>query len=340
MRHVIRQIVVAYLIAFLLVGCGPRHDAARYRIVVIPKGTTHDFWRAIHAGAKKAANERGNVEIIWQGPSQEDQRQEQQNIVERFASENVSAIVLAPCDRRSLVAPVEEALKKGIPVVIIDSGLEETPLITSSPKYLGYVATDNEKGGELAAARVVEILQGKRGAKVVMLPYQAGSESTEKREAGFAKRIRGATDIQFTIANEEAGATVASAQSAAERLLSVHPDLDVLFTPNESSTTGAVQALRSLKRAVSSSNEKPVRLVGFDGSAILIDALRNGDVDGLVLQDPFDMGYQSVLRAIDALEGRMPQQPVRHTNLGVATRANLEQADIRLLYAPDLSLVK
>ena len=184
------------------------------------------------------------------------------------------------------------------------------------------------------------MLKGKKGAKVMMLPYQAGSNSTEYREAGFKMKIRDFPDIQFDTAKEEAGATVASAQTAAERLISLHPDLDVLFTPNESSTTGALQALRALKRAVSSGKDNPVRLVGFDGSTILIDALKTGDIDGLVLQDPFDMGYQAVLRAVDALEGRMPAQRVRHTNLGVATRENLEQPAIRSLYAPDLSSLK
>jgi ribose transport system substrate-binding protein len=173
-----------------------------------------------------------------------------------------------------------------------------------------------------------------------MLPYQAGSESTEQREAGFRKKMRDYPDLRFDTAKEEAGATVSTAQAAAERLLSLHPDLDVLFTPNESSSTGALNALRSLKRAVSSGKDNPVRLVGFDASTILIDALKNGDIDGLVLQDPFDMGYQSVLRAVDALEGRMPTQQVRHTNLGIVTRENLEQPAIRAMYAPDLSGLK
>ena len=174
----------------------------------------------------------------------------------------------------------------------------------------------------------------------MMLPYQAGSESTERREDGFRKKIRDYPGIRFETAKEESGATVASAQTAAERLLSLHPDLDLLFAPNESSATGSLQALRALKRAVSSGKDNPIRLVGFDGSSILINALKNGDADGLVLQDPFDMGYKSVLRAVDALEGRMPSQRVLHTNLGVATRENLEQPAIRALYAPDLSGLK
>jgi ABC-type sugar transport system substrate-binding protein len=134
---------------------------ARWRIAVIPKGTTHDFWKSIHAGALKAARERGHTEILWEGPAKEDQRHEQQQIVERFTSEGVSAIVLAPCDRQTLVIPVEGALQKGIPVVIIDSGLEMSEAIKNSEQYLGYVATDNHQGGVAGAKRMIELLKGR-----------------------------------------------------------------------------------------------------------------------------------------------------------------------------------
>jgi ABC-type sugar transport system substrate-binding protein len=134
---------------------------ARWRVAVIPKGTTHDFWKSIHAGAIKAAREHGNTEILWEGPAKEDQRHEQQQIVERFTSEGVSAIVLAPCDRQTLVIPVEGAIKKGIPVVIIDSGLEMTETIQNSDQYLGYVATDNHQGGVEGAKRMIELLKAR-----------------------------------------------------------------------------------------------------------------------------------------------------------------------------------
>src|SRR5437660_6278389 len=133
---------LAAFASLALTGCsgGKPVGAAKYRIAVIPKGTSHDFWKSIHAGAESGARQRGNVQILWEGPATEDQRHEQQQIVERFASEGVSAVALAPCDRTTLVSPVERTLKKGIPVVIIDSGLEMSDTIKNSDKYLGYVA--------------------------------------------------------------------------------------------------------------------------------------------------------------------------------------------------------
>jgi ribose transport system substrate-binding protein len=314
-------------------GCGATpSQAVKYRIAVIPKGTTHFFWRSIHAGAVQAARERPGVQIRWDGPPQEDQRDRQQQIVEQFTSEGVSAIVLAPCDRQTLVAPVEAALRKGIPVVVMDSGLELPEALRAGDKYLGYVATDNRQGGVLAAERMIEVLKGQKDAKVMMVRYQAGSESTEQREAGFRDTLRAAPDIRFIEAADEAGATEDSAQKAVERLLSDHKDLAGMFTPNESSTSGALSALEAVHRV------GEVKLVGFDASPTLISALQHGKLSGLVLQDPFDMGYQAVLRAVDHLEGKpLPEDRTRHTNLKVATKENMSDPAVKLLYGRDLT---
>jgi ribose transport system substrate-binding protein len=151
MNWFIRCWLVAWLCTCLLLGgCKMDSESNKLRIALVPKGTTHSFWQSIHAGALKAAQERGGVEIIWKGPAQEDKFQEQHDIVERFTSERVDAIILAPCNRQSMVGPVEGAIKQGIPVILIDSGLELTPAISGSPKYLGYIATDNKEGGREA----------------------------------------------------------------------------------------------------------------------------------------------------------------------------------------------
>ena len=312
-------------------GCRAAKQGYQYRIAVIPKGTSHEFWKSIHAGAIRAARERGNTQILWDGPAKESMRHEQQQIVERFTSEGVSALILAPSDRKTLTAPVEAAIAHGIPVVIIDSGLELTDRIEKSEKYLGYVATDNRQGGVLAAQRLIELLQDKPAAQVVMIRYQTGSESTEQREAGFRETLRKVPSIQLFVPEDEAGATVESAQQVSERLLSEHKNLDGIFVPNESSTMGMLRALEGFKRAGA------VKFVGFDANKDLIAALSREKLHGLVLQDPFDMGYQSVLRAIDFLEGQpLPKERIKNTNLQVVTKDNLDDQAIKALYARDL----
>jgi ribose transport system substrate-binding protein len=330
----VRTWLVAWLSTCLVLGGCKTDTEQKLRIALVPKGTTHSFWQAIHAGALKAAAERGGVEILWKGPAQEDKFQEQHDIVERFSSERVDAIILAPCNRQSMVAPVEGALQKGIPLVLIDSGLEMTAAIKSSAKYLGYIATDNKEGGREAGRHMLKLLAGKPKARVLMLPYQANSESTEQREAGFAEVLFKEAQIEFLVNAEEAGATVGSAQAAADRMLRNHKDLDGIFACNESSTQGVLQALRSMSPA------PKLQFLGFDGSDVLIEAMKKGEIQGLVLQDPFEMGYQSTLRVIDALHGKAPAQLDLSTRLRVATPANLDDPVVRAMYAPDLSFLK
>ena len=131
---------------------GEQPANVKYRIAVIPKGTTHEFWKSVHAGAAKAAKEAGNVEIFWKGPLQENDAEGQINVVQEFITKKVDGIVLAPLDSQALIAPVKDAKQQGIPTVIFDSGLGDESIIVS------YVATDNYHGGALAARRLAEVL--------------------------------------------------------------------------------------------------------------------------------------------------------------------------------------
>src|SRR3989475_11875929 len=151
-----------------------------YTIAVIPKGTTHEFWKSINAGAAKAQRELTEqgvkIELFWKGPLREDDRDQQIQVVENFMARHVSAIVLAPLDSQALVKPVHNAIPAGVPVVVMDSDLK-------SDKYVSFVATDNYKGGQLAGEQMGRLLGGK--GKVILLRYAVGSASTEARESGF-----------------------------------------------------------------------------------------------------------------------------------------------------------
>ncbi len=210
----------------------------KWRVMVIPKGTTHEFWKTIHAGALKGAEELGTVEIIWQGPQREDDRTLQIQLVQNAVAAGVDGIVLAPLDARALVKPVEAAIAKGIAVVIIDSGLE-------SKKIVSYIATDNYNGGVLAARRLGDLLRGE--GKIILLRYQVGSASTEEREKGFTDTIaKEFPKITYVSDSEYAGATSDLAQQKAQNLITRYRgQFDGLFCPNESSTLGTLRALES-----------------------------------------------------------------------------------------------
>jgi ribose transport system substrate-binding protein len=288
-------------------------------IAVIPKGTSHEFWKSIHAGAIQASQELAaqgdSVQIIWKGPLREDDREQQIQVVEGFTSQGVQGIVLAPLDNRALVRPVEEARRAGVPTVIIDSGLESDSIVS-------FVATDNMKGGRLAAARIGELLGGK--GRVLMLRYAEGSASTTEREKGFMAELQEKfPGITVVSSDQYAGPTRETAKRTAENLLNQHGGaLDGIFTPNESSTVGMLLALQDLGKA------GKVKHVGFDAGETLVDALRAKQLDGLVVQNPMRMGYLGVKTMVDHLRGRPIE---RHIDTGVmiVTQANMDTPEAK-----------
>ncbi|MBX6315721.1 MAG: substrate-binding domain-containing protein [Isosphaeraceae bacterium] len=208
----------------------------KWRVMVIPKGTTHEFWKTIHAGALKAAEDLGNVEVVWHGPEKESDRTQQIELVQNAVARRFDGIVLAPLDEEALVEPVEQAIDKGIPVVIIDSAL-------NSKKPVSYVATDNYHGGVLAARRLGELLKGE--GKIILLRYMVGSASTEEREKGFTDTMqREFPKITYLSADQYAGATADTAQSVAQSLITRYRGrIDGIFCPNETSTYGMLRVL-------------------------------------------------------------------------------------------------
>jgi ribose transport system substrate-binding protein len=315
------------LAALALLALAPAARAADFDIAVIPKGTTHEYWKSINAGAVKAQRElkaQGTaVNIIWKGPLQEDDREQQIQVVENFVGRNVAAIVLAPLDFRALVAPVEDAVHAGIPVVIIDSKLNST--LPSST-----VATDNEKGGQIGARRLGTLLGGK--GRVVMLRYEVGSASTEEREAGFLEVMRGEfPGIELVSIDQYGGATRETAYKASQNLLNrFGARMDGVFAPNESTASGMLLALREQGLA------GKLKFVGFDANEQLVSALRQGDVQGLVVQDPFKMGYLGVMTAVKVL--RHEQVPASiDTGVGLVTLDNMDEPAVAALIHPPLA---
>lgn len=294
-------------------------------VAVIPKGTTHEFWKSVHAGAVKASRELG-VKIIWQGPIKEDDRSKQIETVEQFIARGVSSIVLAPLDDAALQAPVETATRKGIPVVIFDSDLKGT-------NFVSFVATDNFAGGQAGGHHLAKLLNGK--GKVVMLRYAEGSASTMNREKGFLDAISKYPDITIVSSNQYGGATTELAYKASDNMLAPLKQadgslaIDGIFCVNESTTFGMLRALQDGRHA------GKVKFVGFDSSVKLVEAMRKNEIHGLVLQNPMNMGYLGVKTAVAHIRGEQVQKRV-DTGVTLVTPDNMDTADVRELIQPDL----
>jgi ribose transport system substrate-binding protein len=285
-----------------LAGCGPAPDETR--VVVIPKGLTHEFWQSIHRGARRAAADwssipgRKPVRIIWDGPLRERDALAQIRIIDRRVSTGADGIVLAPQHSETMVAPVRRAVERGVPVVIIDSGLKDPDL------FVKYVATDNYRGGWLAAEHLLRVLEreGKAAPRIILLRYAIGSESTERREQGFEDYVAQQKRVKVTWLSKDkyAGATVDSSAKEARPLVQQFRDqCDAIFAPNESSATGVLNVLESLDLAREAGRARGIHLMGFDSSERLLAAVQRGQVDGVVVQDPYRMGYTGVWAVLD-----------------------------------------
>jgi ribose transport system substrate-binding protein len=322
-----RSALVAIVAASIACGsCGGRQDSSgTLRVAVVPKGSTHEHWKRVHAGAEKAAAEFRAagvpVDVLWKAPIREDDREQQMQVVEGFTSQRVSGLVLAPLDSHALLRPVEEAAESGIPTVIFDSALADPS------KAVSYVSTDNGKGGRLAGERLGELLGGK--GTVLLLRYQEGSAATEEREAGFLGVMKDKyPGITVLPSDQYAGATRDTAKRTSENLLNRYADrLDGIFTPNESSTAGMLLALQDIGKA------GRITFVGFDYSSSFIEPLQKGELKGFVVQNPINMGYLSVKTMVEHLQGK-PVAKTVDTGVLMVTADNLRDPAVQAVINP------
>jgi ribose transport system substrate-binding protein len=304
-------------IALSLVALSACNRDKKKVIAVIPKGNAHLFWQSVHAGAVATSRESG-VEIIWNGPASETDYTGQLKVVDAMINRRVDAIVLAPIDSKAMVGVVERAAAEGIPVIIFDSGID-------TDKFVAQVATDNYHAGEMGAERLAKLLGGK--GKVAILANMPGSASTVAREAGFEDSMKKNHPAIEIVEKQFGNAEVASSLTKAENILTGHPDLDGIFASNESSSMGFAQALRDRKTKI--------KMVGFDWSPSLLDDVKNGVIDSLVVQNPFKMGQEAVRLAIEKLDGK-PIVKMNALAPKLIDKENLNTPEVQAQVNPDL----
>ncbi len=328
-----------------LIGCGSQ-PSYKYKIAVIPKGLTHEHWQSVHRGAEKAASDLAaqgiRVKILWDGPRKENEADEQNGLIRSKRSMGIHGLALAPQHSKLMIPQVDATVKKGIPVVLLDSNLDADALKENPKLRIKYVATNNYNGGRLAAEKLLKLLNkdGKTGPKLILFRYAPGSESTGQREKGFLdyvnEQIKAGKKITILSENEYAGATVETAEKKASPLLTRLADkgIDGIFASNESATTGMLNALNSKKLT-----PRP-RIVGFDSSVTLQQAIREGTLDGTVIQDPFRMGYLSVWILVQHLEGYDVSKGGYDLSTGehFLTKENLDSPEMRNLFIKEEQL--
>ena len=312
MRH--RSLVA--LGVLLLVGC---QQNSKKTIAVVPKATSHLFWVSVQAGAMAAAEEYG-VNVEWNGAASETEYPRQIQIVDSFISRRVDGIALAATERKALVAVLDRAAQANIPVTVFDSGVD-------SDNYMSFLATNNYEGGQLAGRTLGRLLNG--NGKVGVVLHAPGSGSTMDRERGFEDAMKAEFPGIRIVAQQFGQSDRSKAMAAMENILTAHPDLDGVFASSEPSSMGAALALKS--RGLNGR----VKLVAFDSSDVMIEDLKGGVIDAMVVQDPFRMGHDAVKTLVDKLNGQTPPKKV-DLSARVVTKADLEKEDVKLLLFPDV----
>jgi ribose transport system substrate-binding protein len=310
-----RRRLLAATAAGLLTAC---RGSNKRLIAVIPKATSHLFFLSVHAGVEQASRDL-HVDVLWNGPQNETDFARQIEIVDAMITRQVSALAISATDDRALVAPLDRAIRAGIPVTVFDSAV-------NIDNYVSFIATDNYAAG-CTAARTLAGFVGGKGA-VAMVMQKPGGTSTVLRERGFDATIANEFPHMQIVARQFGMADPARSRAAAEDILTAHPDLAGLFASSEAASLGSIQAIRN--RGLSGK----IKLITFDFSKTHVEALQDGTVNAMLVQNPFRLGYEAVKSLNDKLDGRTPPKraelPAR-----VILKSDLDKPDVRALLFPE-----
>ncbi len=316
MRSKLAAALTATLTAVVLLTAACNSSKKR-RIAVVPKATSHIFWLTVHSGAE-AAGQKFGVDVIWNGPPAETEYDRQMQIVDSMIAQHVDGLAVAAAERNALNRSLDRAAQLGIPVTVFDSGVDST-------NYMTFLATDNYEAGRMGARELARLV-GAKGT-VAMLMHAPGSASTMDRERGFDDVMKTEFPQLAVVARQFGMSDRSKAMGAAENILTAHPDLNGMFASSEPSSIGASLALKS--RSLSGK----VKFVAFDSSDSLIEDLKGGTIDAMVVQDPFKMGFEAVKTLVDKLNGATPSKRI-DLPARVVHKADLDKPDVHELLYP------
>lgn len=313
----IRRFLTGLTLAALYGAAAPSL-LARECIGVVPAGGGRSFWGEVEQGALRAGEKLG-IDIYFRGPADENTPQTQVSIINIIEEKHCIALVLAPnvAERSADVARLKA---RGIPTVYIDRDY-------GGAEVVAVLATDNYRAGQLAGEKMADLL-GSHG-HVALFRMKQGVQSTDERERGFlaAARARG-LEVSLEV---WLGSAIGEARQNAVKALNKRPThLEGIFTPNESTTLATLSSLRQLDLA------GKIKLIGFDVSELLLDAIHDKDLHGIVVQRPQEMGYEGVLTAYRAAKGTLPAKHHLDTGVFFVSPDNLDSAQIRQALAPFL----
>lgn len=315
----IKKTLVAFAVVLSLVFCfagctGSNLSSKSKTVAVITKGSDSDFWNDVKNGAFSAATEY-NIDITFEGPDSEEDYESQNKMIENAVSKNVGAIVLSAIDYEKNAHAVQKAIDKGIKVITVDSDVD------ANGKEL-FIGTDNVSAGKKAAEQAIELCKNKKAVNIGIVNYGENTENGKQRLKGFTDYIEKVKNAKV-VASVNVESNAESATLGAKQLIEENKGINVLIGFNEWSTLGVGCAIKDFNL------KDEVFGIGFDSNVNCVGMLETGEIDTLIVQNPFSMGYLSVSKAAELLLGNAKTDGVIETDTYVVNRKNMFSPDVQ-----------
>ena len=283
-------------------------------IAFLPGIIGDPFYTSMECGARAAAKEF-NVNLSWAGPTDWDVAK-QQPFIDAATQMKPDGIVLAPTDPKALITVVKQWREGGTPVVTVDAALDE-------PVEIQNLQSNHVAGGEAAATAMVDVA-GEEGTYLI-LGLRPGVSDIDARVKGFVDHFtkKHPKAKLLPVAYPETNSTKASEQVSAA--IQANPDLKGVYATHFAAATGAASAI------LEAGKQGEIKLVSFDASPQQVRDLRDGVYDALIVQKPYQMGFDSVKLVSDLVRKTVEPATVEHSNLlnfVIATRNNLSDPKI------------
>lgn len=305
------------VLAMVLAGCGKNNNNSsasgssdsgssdKHKVILITMDSTDQHWVSLDKGAKKAADELGNVEYKWMAPDKKDDAQQIERVNNAIA-DGADAILIAANGPDAITASLDEAKKEGIKLIYVDSPANTEALATFS--------TDNLAAGKMAGEEMLKALQAKgiTKGKIGIVNINSATDTTQKREAGFREAFKGS---EFEILETQYGeGDVAKSQDIADNYIS--QGVVGIFGANEGSTVGVGNAIKGSGQSVIG--------VGFDKSDSVLSLIKDGSLVAVMAQNPDVMGYEGLKAAVKAINGEEIAETSVDTGVAVITKDSLK----------------
>lgn len=325
MQKLVLKKSFALLMVFVLIlsGCTQIQGSSvapsgRY-IAVVCKGSQHEFWRSVELGARDAGKELG-IKITFEAPEDESQIDVQIEMMDKAIAGKADAIVLAPLDTERLNPVIEKANEQNIPVITLDSDV-------TSPLRKATIGTDNTSAGSIAARNAISLIHGE--GQIAVISYVKGAQTANERNAGFLKEIEAnnqdkkmeVMDLQYS------GGDADKSYEIAKKYIESYPDLRCIYAANEGCAVGTARAVEEMGKT------GQLVVIGFDSSDQEIDYLSRGVIQGMMVQNPYNMGYLGVRNINKVLDGKSIEEKI-DTGATYVNSENLNDEDTQWLLYP------